>query len=139
MNEMPWRSAPRRAAARMLGRKTASAALVGALALVCAAPALAWRTPGHSERRAIARVARQTPHAGSSRVSVGDIRVSTVGPWASATVTIYFESEPDEATDILHKLHGRWVNAGAGTAGEWCVMPTKDQRNLGFSAGYPCK
>jgi hypothetical protein len=45
---------------------------------------------------------------------------------------------PDGATDILHKVHGKWINDGAGTAGEECVMPPKDRRNLGFGY-YPCK
>lgn len=72
-------------------------------------------------------------------MTVSRIHVSTVGPWASATIAINVGAgAPDYATDILHNVHGRWINAGAGTAGEWCVMPHKDQRNLGFSTSYPC-
>ncbi|HEY3758821.1 MAG TPA: hypothetical protein VGL37_03620 [Solirubrobacteraceae bacterium] len=112
--------------------------LTGVLCLVLVASALAWRAPTRSEQQAITRVAERAPHAKRAHVHVSDIRVSTVGPWADATVTLYFGNAPDNATDILHRVHGKWINASLGTAGEWCVMPTKDQRNLGFSAGYPC-
>ena len=70
---------------------------------------------------------------------MSEIHLSTVGPWASATVTLYFDGEPDNAVDILREVDGHWRNARLGTAGEWCVMPVKDQRNLGFSAGYRCE
>ena len=123
---------------RVARRAVLALAVVAVVLSLVAAVALAWRGPTGSERQAIAAVARRTPHAGSSRVSVSHIRVSTVGPWASAVVTIYFGSEPDNAVDILHKVHGKWHNANIGTAGEWCVMPVKDQRNLGFSSSYPC-
>lgn len=99
---------------------------------------MAWREPTRSERRAITDVAARASHAGSSKVHVSDIHVSTVGPWASATLTIYLGKAPDNAVDILHKVQGRWTNANVGTAGEWCVMPGKDQRNLGFSGAYAC-
>ena len=120
-------------------RRTATAALISVfLSLVFAAAATAWRNPTGHERRAITLVAVTAPHAGTARVHVSDIRVSTVGPWASATVTIYFGKTPDSATDILREHDGQWRNASLGTAGEWCVMPAKDQRNLGFPSSYPC-
>jgi hypothetical protein len=109
------------------------------LSLVLAAVAMAWRRPTRAEKVAIARVAMMAPHAGRSAVHVSDIRVATVGPWASATVTIYFGKLADSAVDILHKVAGKWRNASLGTAGEWCVMPTADQRNLGFPTSYPCR
>ena len=115
-------------------------ALVTVLCLTLTASAVAWRNPTRSERAQIIRAASRTPTATArEKVHVSRIRVSTVGPWASATITIYFGNEPDDATDILHKVHGKWINEGAGTAGEWCVMPGKDQRNLDFPAGYPCR
>jgi hypothetical protein len=80
------------------------------------------------------RTATAAPHPA---VRVSFIRVSTVGPWAAATVTITVANAPDTATLILHKVRGRWKNAGVGTAGEECVMPAKDRRNLGFGP-YPC-
>jgi hypothetical protein len=82
------------------------------LYLTFAASAMAWRPPTQSQRQ-----------------------VSTVGPWASAGVTIY---PLGLSTDILHKVHRKWILASNGTAGEWCVMPRKDQRNLGFPAGALC-
>ncbi len=115
-------------------------AAAGVLLLGCAvfvAPAFAWRRPTASERAEIRATARRVAHAGGP-VHVSGIRLSTVGPWASATITIYFGNAPDSATDILRKTHGHWTNASNGSAGEWCVMPVKDQRNLGFSASYPC-
>jgi hypothetical protein len=70
---------------------------------------------------------------------VSDIRVSTVGPWASAVVAVYFNHEPDLATDVLHKMRGVWrlTKHSPGTLGEQCGigMPHKDQQNLGFP---PC-
>ena len=56
-------------------------------------------------------------------------------PWA--TITLVVGGVGDAATDILHRVHGRWTNASVGTAGEECVMPPVDRRNLGL-AGYPC-
>jgi hypothetical protein len=37
---------------------------------------------------------------------VSDVRISTVGPWASAVVTVYFDHDPDSAVDVLHRVHG---------------------------------
>lgn len=124
--------------ARGFRRLARCAVVLGLLCLIWTASAWAWRRPTVRERRAISQVAAHTPHAGPSKVTVSNIRVSTVGPWASATVTIYFGSEPDNAVDILHEVDAKWTNASDGTAGEWCVMPRKDQRNLGFPSGYPC-
>jgi hypothetical protein len=73
----------------------------------------------------------------AQKVHVSFIRVSTVGPWARATITIYFGKAADHATDILHNVRGKSINDGAGTSGEECVMPPKDRRNLGFGY-YPC-
>jgi hypothetical protein len=112
---------------------------VAAVCLTFTASAMAWRQPTASERQAITRAASRTPTAAPHpKVHVSNIRVSTVGPWASARITIYIGGGPDIATDILHKVRGKWINAGAGTAGEECVMPLKDRRNLGL-AGYPCE
>jgi hypothetical protein len=119
-------------------RAAAASGLVALMCLAITSSAIAWRHPSRSERTQITTAAKRTEHAGSGKVQVSNIRVSTVGPWASATLTIYFGTAPDTATDILHKVRRKWTNAGDGTAGEWCVMPRKDQRNLGFPADYPC-
>jgi hypothetical protein len=114
-------------------------ALVGLLlSLAFAAEAFGSRRPTNSECKAITSVAARVPHAGGSRVHVSGIRVSTVGPWASAGLTVDVDGYPDTATDILHKVHGKWRNASWGTSAEWCVMPRRDQRNLGFPSSYPC-
>jgi hypothetical protein len=99
---------------------------------------MAWRHPTRRERSAITRAASRGAAPPHNRIHVSRIRVSTVGPWARATVTIYFGKVLDDATDILHNVHGKWINDGAGTAGEECVMPRKDRRNLGFGY-YPCR
>ena len=126
----PWRRTRRVARVAVL--------TVIVLCLALTASAIAWRHPTRSERSAITRAASRTPHAGHSNVQVSGIRVSTVGPWASARVMIYVASLPDYATDILHKVHGRWIVASTGTAGEWCVMLRKDVQNLGFPVSYRC-
>jgi hypothetical protein len=113
-------------------------ALVSAFSLTVAASALAWRSPTASERSAITSAALRTPTAAHEKVHVSRIRVSTAGPWASASVAVYFGKQPDYATDILHKVHGKWRVASTGTAGEGCVMPRKDQQSLGL-LGYPCR
>lgn len=121
------------------GRLVVWAALVVlALSLAFTAEAFGWRQPTRGEREAITSVAARVPHAGGSRVRVSRIRVSTVGPWASASLTIEVDGYPDDAVDILHKVHGKWRNASWGTSGEWCVMPRRDQRNLDFDTSYPC-
>lgn len=101
-------------------------------------PAFASRAPGPRERASITEAGSRTPHAGHSTVTVRNIRVSTVGPWASATVVIYVGNSPDSAVAIFHYVHRRWRFATVGTAGEWCVMPPKDRRDLAFPASYPC-
>jgi hypothetical protein len=114
------------------------AAVVGVLWLTLTASAMASRAPTAAERRAITKVASHAPNAApGNKIRVSHIRVSTVGPWARATVTLFFGNVGDSATDVLHKVHGKWVDAGTGTAGEECVMPLKDRRNLGFGP-YPC-
>jgi hypothetical protein len=122
------------AMSRRASRVVRALALMIVLCLTLTPSAMAWRHPTKSERRAITHAAISTA-APDKKVHVSNIRVSTVGPWASAGVTI---NPLGLSTDILHKVHGKWILASNGTAGEWCVMPRKDQRNLGFSAGAVC-
>jgi hypothetical protein len=104
------------------------------LCLTLASSAMAWRDPSQTERQAITHAAERTA-APNKKVDVSNIRVSSVGPWASAEVTIY---PLGSSTDILHNVRGRWTLASNGTSEEWCVMPRKDQRNLGFGVGSLC-
>jgi hypothetical protein len=106
------------------------------VALYTAAGAGAWRAPSGSERQAITTAAQGSPRATpEKRVHVSHIRISTVGPWASAVVTIYFGKAPDDAEIVLRKSHGRWrlTAHSPGTEGVACGigMPHADQRNLG--------
>ncbi|MGH2940026.1 MAG: hypothetical protein ACRDPE_18090 [Solirubrobacterales bacterium] len=111
--------------------------LAAILSCAFASSALAWRPPNRSEHRAITRAAKETPTAYPGKtVHVGGIHVSTVGPWASAQITIYIDGSPDGAIDILHKVGGKWVNVDAGSSEEACVMPSRDRQNLGFTE--PC-
>jgi hypothetical protein len=100
------------------------------LCLTLAASAMAWRAPTGTERAAITQAAMSNtpPH---KKVHVSNIHVSTVGPWASAEVTI---SPLGASTDILHQVHSKWIIVCNGTAVDSCVMPRKDKRNLGFRA-----
>ena len=95
--------------------------------------AAAGRPPTPSERLAITQAARRGL-TDPSKLVVSDIRVSTVGPWAKAEIEI----NDNSGTDIFHEVSGQWIDAGGGTAGEWCVMPPEDQTNLGFQAGLLC-
>jgi len=117
-------------------RGTAVLVGVGVVALTVAASATASRVPTPGERAAIARVARRTPHAaGTGPAHVSDIRVSTVGPWATAQITVYVGHEPDSGLDILRYRSGQWrlTKRSGGTVAVSCGigMPLKDQRNLG--------
>lgn len=126
---------PLRPSRARLSRRLLCGALVTmtALCLTLTASAMAWRQPTRDERQAIAQAASRTPHTpADKKVHVSRIHVSTVGPWASAGITIYFGNTPDTAIDILHKVHGKWINVTAGTSGEECVMPSADRLNLGF-------
>ena len=100
---------------------------------------MAWRRPSAPERRAITRVAKTARHAEPQKpLHVSDIRVSTVGPWALATLTLYLGHVADKAMVIEHNVHGRWTLTAhsPGTSGVQCGidMPHKDQRNLGLGS-----
>jgi hypothetical protein len=98
---------------------------------------MAWRGPSRGERHAIVSAAQDAQRAEPTKpVHVSDIRISTVGPWASAAFTLYFGNEGDSALAMLRKVRGRWVITAhsPGTEGVQCGigMPHKDQRNLGL-------
>jgi hypothetical protein len=119
----------------MRTRLALAAALLAALCSFSASAAMAWRAPTHRERRAITRVARGSSHAfPRKRVHVSRIHVSTLGPWATALIAIYFNHEPDDAIDVLHKVGHRWrlTRHSPGTFHEACGigMPHRVQRDL---------
>jgi hypothetical protein len=116
--------------------KRISLALVALACVTLAAPALAWRRPTARQKQAIVRVAKRAPHAGTGAVRVSNIRISTVGPWASVTLSLPTSTGPDIAGAVLHRVRGRWrlTRNSPGTDGIQCGigMPVVDQRNLGF-------
>ncbi len=103
------------------------------LALLPVASALAWRGPTAAQRRAIDAAAQHAKHVGG-RIHVSHIRVSTVGPWAYARLTVYFGGEPDVAAAVLHRVHGHWrvAKGSPGSDQVQCAsgMPHADLRNL---------
>lgn len=123
-------------AAPVISRAICACAILSVLlvGVVFASPAGAWRRPTASEKRAITRQAKHTPHHGSpkKKIHVSDIRVSTVGPWAIATIALYFNHRPLTAYAFLHKIGHRWhLSRGSGT-GVSCNtgMPERVQEDL---------
>lgn len=121
------------------GRRAICSALVTVLFLTLTASAMAWRPPTQTERSLITQVASRPAATQHEEVHVTGIRISTVGPWASAGVMGYrpILGAPD-AIYILHKVDGKWIIASSGSSAEWCVMPRKDIKNLGFPVSYRC-
>jgi hypothetical protein len=116
-------------------RGAAALGAIGVVTLTAAGSATASRAPTPGERAAISRVGKRTPHAaGTGRVHVSHIRVSTVGPWASAQIAVYVGNQPDSALEILRYRSGQWrlTKHSPGTEDVSCGigMPLKDQRNL---------
>jgi hypothetical protein len=107
-------------------------------AMVLPSSAGAWRRPIPSEKRAITRLAKRTPHAGTptKKIHVSDIRVSTVGPWALASIALYFNQRPLLAYAFLHKIGHRWHLSRGSGAGVSCGthMPDPVKEDL----GVPC-
>jgi hypothetical protein len=146
----------RRRCSELPGGRTVCAALVGLLFLTFTASAMAWRPPTRSERAAIARSATsffQMSNPGR-KLAVSAIHVSTVGPWATVVVTANF-APPRSLTDMLQKVHGKWINRASAVNGAipspipgiqatgdvtWCgVMPRKDGQDLGLPPVGKCK
>jgi predicted RNA-binding Zn-ribbon protein involved in translation (DUF1610 family) len=88
--------------------------------------ALAARDPTARERTAIIAAARRTEGGEGVKVKVKDIRISTAGPWAVATVTIVLPASTQEQEEHFRRTAGRWTD----TLRE---MPLADQRNLGLA------
>jgi hypothetical protein len=108
------------------------AALPGALLwllaalLVAPAAAQASREPRPSERAAIVRAARRTEAAPGVKVRVADVRVSTAGPWAVATVTLVYPASSQEQEEHFRRAGARWIDTQR-------EMPLADQRSLGLA------
>jgi hypothetical protein len=68
-------------------------------------------------------------------MTVEDIRVSTVAPWAVATVTFYQKgvSQPVQAVvSTFHRDHGRWTDASSVNTPDR-VVPKAVQEDLGLT------
>lgn len=102
------------------------------------APAGAWRRPTPREKRVLTRLAKRTPHAGSpkKKIHVSDIKVSTVGPWAIATISAFYNHRPLAAYAFFHKYGHRWHLSRGSGAGVSCGtrMPDPVKTDL----GVPC-
>jgi hypothetical protein len=123
--------------ARRRGRATrflTAAVLCGAL--LAPGVAQADRTPTARETRAIVRAA----HAQAAKtqfVKVSDVRVSTAGPWAAATVALYHRSTPSTpqmtTDDLFVHTRGRWVDTAVD--GKSREPPDRVLADLGFDTG----
>jgi hypothetical protein len=68
-------------------------------------------------------------------VRVKEVEISTVGPWAAATVTIYrrgtkFVEQSEEDTFV--RVHGSWVDAASPSVADLNI-PSSDERNLNLT------
>jgi hypothetical protein len=77
-------------------------ALVGLIALVVAAPVLAWSSPSAAERRAIVGAIRKKPAAAGVK-RVERVRISTVDRRFASAITV----PRDKAGNVLAR--DRWV------------------------------
>jgi len=90
-----------------------------AVGLLASAPALAARSATAPERRAITHAAAIADGSPTQRVRVTNIKVSTAGPWATATVAIYLKrtKTPEMVSEeTFFRLHGRWWDTTDGNA-----------------------
>jgi hypothetical protein len=89
-----------------------------ALALILPCAAQASRRPTPRERAAITRAAVATAGSPTQRVRVSDIEVSTAGRWATATVSLYLRSAPEEpeqaSEDTFYRARGKWRDTANG-------------------------
>lgn len=109
------------------------------VALALPPAALGWRGPSRSERGAVVRAARRADADRSQRIRVHDIRISTVGPWATADVELYRRgsSRVEQAeVDIFDRVHGAWLDDASSNAPA-TSMPPEDERNLELNGPPP--
>lgn len=86
------------------------------VAVAGALPAVAYasRQPTSRERAAITRAAVKTDGSPTQRVRVSQIVVSTAGPWATATVSLYLKRDPTTpemvSEETFYRSHGEWLD-----------------------------
>lgn len=109
--------------------------LLSGLWLIFPAAAMASRAPTAAERSAIVRAAHAMV-APTERVRVSDIRVSTAGPWAAATLRLYLRGYPHPeqvARDAFYNDHGHWREGDEVGVPE--KFPHAVAEDLGFADG----
>ena len=121
-----------RAVRAAVGGGTATAIVV--VALAHASDALAARSPTTGERSSITQTAVMTEGSPTQTVRVSAIRVSSVGPWATATVGIYLHGGLEqEIAEKFYETHGRWIDLASANAPA-VSMPLKVEQELGLAA-----
>lgn len=97
--------------------------------------ALAARSPSHGEQAAIIAAAVSADGSPQQRVRVSDVRISTDGPWAAASVSIYRRgsSQLEQAEeDTFYRVHGSWIDMASADAPN-IAMPAAVERDLGLA------
>lgn len=121
-----------RAVRTIVGGGTATAIMV--VALAHASDALASRTPTARERSGITQTAVMTEGSPTQTVRVSAIRVSSVGPWATATVGIYLHGQLEqEMAEKFYESHGDWIDLASANAPA-VAMPLSVEQDLGLAA-----
>lgn len=105
--------------------------------LLAAATALAARSPGPGESAAIERAARrdQAFRQYPIKVTISDIEVSTVGPWATAAVVVQSRTNSavlQELQEVYYRARRRWIGSEDPHV-SIRAMPAKVERDLDLS------
>jgi hypothetical protein len=105
--------------------------------LLAAATSLAARSPDPAESAAIERAARrdQAYRQYPIKVTVSDIKISTVGPWATAAVVVRAKKNSavlQELQEVYYRARRGWVASEAPYLSSR-VVPAKVERDLGLS------
>lgn len=90
-----------------------------AVGLIAPASALAARSATTRERHAITHAAAIADSSPTQSVRVTNINVSTAGPWATATVSLYLkhDKKPEMVSEeTFFQLHGQWWDTTNGNA-----------------------
>jgi hypothetical protein len=105
---------------------------VAAALLIAPASAAAQRPPTKAERDAIVRTADVTDGGAGYTVTLADIRVSTVGPWAAATATIRTKASVQVEEDTFYRGRRGWIDTGSA-AFKSREIPSAVQDDLGLN------
>jgi hypothetical protein len=100
-----------------LGAGLAALAICTFACLGLPTTAVASRAPSRVERVAITRAAITTEGGQGLLIRVTDIRVSTAGPWAVATIALFrrkYLKKPEEIFDgTFYRDRGRWLDTNS--------------------------